>query len=597
MSVERDTAKANLVVDSMLLVLKGKEKQYRTEYVAAIFARGDQLTAKKSYDQAFKYYYDARQFALKNLDQCNYYEYTYRFGMARYLQERYLEAIPYIKQAIAESETCKSPEDLARVNLSRQAYLNTLALCYEKAGKFEEAINYYQKTVSFIDSIALKRPQNAVFWQTALGVIYGNMGGAYAKLNNYKVAERYLKLSIAINDRLGFDPTDAQTAKLKLADLYIRISNFKAAAVLLAQLQQILEQKKPEMQMPTNSKLRLYELQWQYADKLKMKSQAYVFLQQYYKLHDSLEKINKNLKITDMSMAFKAHDQQYKLALLTQENKTKKIYIIVFIAFSAMAICVLFLVWQNRQRLKSLNTIILDQNADLHEALTALEQSQEENTRIMKVIVHDLRSPMAAAISITSILLKNEKLEPGDSELLKLLETSSINSLEMTNDLLNMNTKLENLLKEPIEMHTLINHCVNLLKFKVAEKQQKINIDLEEIVLAANREKLWRVMSNLIVNAIKFSPAGAQIDIKLFKVNEEFAQVMVKDYGIGVPEALREKIFDIFTDAKRRGTSGEQPFGLGLAITKQIVEAHGGSIWLESEVGKGSTFFVELPID
>lgn len=203
---------------------------------------------------------------------------------------------------------------------------------------------------------------------------------------------------------------------------------------------------------------------------------------------------------------------------------------------------------------------------------------------------------MAAAISITSILLKNEKLGPADSELLKLLETSSINSLEMTNDLMNMNTKLEDLLKESIEMHSLINHCVNLLKFKVAEKEQKINTDLEEIVLTANREKLWRVMSNLIVNAIKFSPSGAQIDIKLFKVNEEFVQVTVKDYGIGIPEQLRDKIFDIFTDAKRRGTSGEQPFGLGLAISKQIIEAHGGRISLESEVGKGSTFFVELPI-
>lgn len=592
-----DTAKVKLLADSMLQVFKGKEKQYKVEYAAAIFIKGDILMAHKNYEQAFKYYYDARQFALKHLDRCDYYSFTYRLGMIMYQQDRYLEAIPYIKQAIAEGDSCKNKEDLTGILQTRQAYLNTLALCYERTGKFDEAIWYYQKTLSFIDTIATKYPKKANFWLSAHGVVYGNMGGVYLKLNNYKAAERYLKQSIAINDRPNFDFIDAQTAKLKLADLYLRISNFKAAAALLTQLQQALEQKTPETEMSANSQLKLYKLQWQYAVQLKLQPQVAVYMQRYYNFRDSLEEVNKNTKAASINIAFKSHEQQYKLALLTKENETKKIYLIGFLIFSATVISVLLLVWRNRQRLKALNSIILDQNADLHEALTALEQSQEENTQIMKVIVHDLRSPMAAAISITSILLKNEKLEPSDSELLKLLETSSINSLEMTNDLLNMNTKLEDLLKEPVEMHSLINHCVNLLKFKAAEKKQQINTDLEEVVLEGNREKLWRVMSNLIVNAIKFSPPGAQIDIKLFKLNEQFVQVMVKDYGIGVPEELREKIFNIFTDAKRRGTSGEQPFGLGLAISKQIVEAHSGRIWLESEVGNGSTFFVELPID
>jgi signal transduction histidine kinase len=73
--------------------------------------------------------------------------------------------------------------------------------------------------------------------------------------------------------------------------------------------------------------------------------------------------------------------------------------------------------------------------------------------------------------------------------------------------------------------------------------------------------------------------------------------IKIKDHGIGIPLDLREKIFNIFTDAKRKGTSGEHSFGLGLAISKQIIEAHGGRIWLESEVDKGSTFFVSLPMD
>lgn len=71
--------------------------------------------------------------------------------------------------------------------------------------------------------------------------------------------------------------------------------------------------------------------------------------------------------------------------------------------------------------------------------------------------------------------------------------------------------------------------------------------------------------------------------------------ISVSDQGIGIPPEMKDKIFDMFTEAKRIGTKGEQPFGMGLAIAKQIVEAHGGIIWCESVPGIGTTFYVELP--
>jgi len=100
----------------------------------------------------------------------------------------------------------------------------------------------------------------------------------------------------------------------------------------------------------------------------------------------------------------------------------------------------------------------------------------------------------------------------------------------------------------------------------------------------------------LVTNAIKFSPAGADISVRL-EVKPDTVIVIVKDNGIGIPAEVKENIFDMFTRAKRAGTAGEQSYGLGLAISKQIVEAHGGRIWYESEQGKGTIFFVELPLN
>ncbi|MBU7571350.1 MAG: ATP-binding protein, partial [Flavobacterium sp.] len=97
-------------------------------------------------------------------------------------------------------------------------------------------------------------------------------------------------------------------------------------------------------------------------------------------------------------------------------------------------------------------------------------------------------------------------------------------------------------------------------------------------------------------NAIKFSPNGARIKIKMTQ-KEQKIRILVKDEGIGIPPEMGEKIFDLFTEAKRPGTAGEQPFGMGLAISKQIVEAHNGKIWFENNNSCGTTFFVDLPFN
>jgi signal transduction histidine kinase len=93
---------------------------------------------------------------------------------------------------------------------------------------------------------------------------------------------------------------------------------------------------------------------------------------------------------------------------------------------------------------------------------------------------------------------------------------------------------------------------------------------------------------------MKFSPEGSVINVALLD-RQDTVLISVADHGIGIPENLRNQVFSMFTDAKRPGTSGEQSFGLGLAISRQIVEAHEGKIWFESNAGAGTTFYVELP--
>src|SRR6202000_1728916 len=117
------------------------------------------------------------------------------------------------------------------------------------------------------------------------------------------------------------------------------------------------------------------------------------------------------------------------------------------------------------------------------------------------------------------------------------------------------------------------------------EKQQQIHLTTAgPVMVQINREKIWRVFNNLLVNAIKFSNVNAAIDVKMTKLNGE-VQIAFSDTGVGIPEKLQPHIFELFTSAKRRGTQGEKSFGLGLHTSKQIIEANHGKIWFTSEEG------------
>jgi signal transduction histidine kinase len=195
-------------------------------------------------------------------------------------------------------------------------------------------------------------------------------------------------------------------------------------------------------------------------------------------------------------------------------------------------------------------------------------------------------------------LLEEVDFNDEQRELARIMKASSVHSIEMISDLLaaNFTYRPEEMKKDVVDMEVLLHECVEQLKFKADEKQQKLELKIgAKVLILADREKIWRVLSNLVVNAIKFSPLGSVIKVEILEKDEKM-QLSVKDNGIGIPDALKGKIFDAFTDAKRRGTSGEQPFGLGLSISRQIIEAHGGKIWFDSVENQGTTFYIELPV-
>ncbi|MGM9506997.1 tetratricopeptide repeat-containing sensor histidine kinase [Larkinella sp. GY13] len=591
---KQDFVNRRLYIDSMFTILKSKETTYPYEYAHTLYTLANLLQEEKKYNHAFKVYYDGRNFSKGSLDNCSLSDFSNALGIIRYRQEQYQQAIPYFKQAYREVSSCSNPV-FQYSFIQRQSALNSIALCFEKTGRSDSAIFYYNRALEFIKASFKQYPHKQDFITTARAVVEGNLGGAYGRLNRFEEAEKHLQTNIQLNDRPGFSIEDAQTAKTKLVKLYIGHNRLPKAKSLLNELESDLVSGRGKSSSHGEIWESWYQLKWQYYDKVGDLAGAYRFSKKYHAYRDSLDRLNNGLKNVDIDQVLREHDQKYRLSLLEKSSELQNTYVIGLSVFLGMALCLAFVIWLSYHRSRTNVKNLTELNGQMQQALSALENSQRENARLMKIVAHDLRNPIGAMSSMAELMLDDDNRAEEDRGFLKLIKDSGTNSLELVNNLLHMSgTSEKHFAKEEVNLADLVQHCADMLALRAADKQQYIRLNLQPAVLWLNYEKMWRVVSNLISNAIKFSPEGSVIEIAIEK-NRESVQLIVKDEGIGIPPEVGSKIFDVFTESKRKGTSGEESFGLGLSITKQIVEAHAGKISFESVPNQGTTFKIVLP--
>lgn len=587
--------------DTALAILKENNagKFSYDYYLWAYFFKADLEINNNNLDTAYEYFYKAHELAYKYDDHCGMAYYYLRVGQIVFKTHQYYSAANYFKNALTHGTGCKN--DFFN-DFRLQQIANNVGLSYEREEVYDSAIHYYNLSLSIIAETEQKYPDTTKrrLINTARGVVYGNKGGVYAKVGMEDSAEYLLKKSVALNSYILNDPWDAQFSRVKLANLYTQQNKLKAAAQLLnevATINDTLEQYQLQV--------RWYKAKWKYYEKLGNESLAYDYLKRYNHGSDSLYDSRLDFSLMTVDAKIKSIGDDYKIATLKGTADLRKTLLIAALLVGGLAIIIVVLSIRNLKttrenviKLKQVNDDLNTQKEALDKAMAELEEANNEKDRILKAVSHDMRSPINSSLALVDILgLSNENFTEEQKEFLSLIKTSNENALNLTTDLLEfakLNT--EQLEKESTDINSLIADKIKLLQFKAAEKEQKIIYHQPENHISArvNAEKITRVINNLVTNAIKFSPVKSDILVTLQELEDDFV-IRVKDSGIGIPKHLQKKVFDLFSEAKRFGTSGEQPFGLGLSITKQIVEVHNGTIDLESEEGEGAEFIVTIP--
>ncbi len=229
------------------------------------------------------------------------------------------------------------------------------------------------------------------------------------------------------------------------------------------------------------------------------------------------------------------------------------------------------------------------------------EQKKLDTLRddLTSMIYHDLRSPLANVVS--SLDLLDTMLPPGDTAMKSLLDIS-LRSTEriqrMTDSLLDMSLLEAGQLvgkRSKTAVSEFIYEAVEAIVSTVNNKNQSISYKVSENLPAvmADQDMIRRVVTNLLENASKYSPAGSHIEVGALRRGDQ-VHIWVQDHGQGIPATEHERIFDKFTRLKSE--NGPKGLGLGLAYCRLAVQAHGGKIWVESELGVGSRFVFSLPV-
>jgi len=257
------------------------------------------------------------------------------------------------------------------------------------------------------------------------------------------------------------------------------------------------------------------------------------------------------------------------------------------------------------ERLQLSNQNLAVANRELELANRKLKELDQLKSDFISVVSHELRTPLTSIKAFTELIMMKQRMTTEKrGRLLSIINNETDRLARLINDILDL-TKIEagklSWHISRVSLPEIIHNSVTNIQSLADNKSLAISTRVPDSLprLYGDRDRLVQVITNILSNAIKFTPYGGTISIDAFTELDHRHQIVVQvaDTGVGIPAKDLDIIFEKFRRSGDVLTNNAEGTGLGLAITKQIVEYHGGRIWADSLIGKGSTFSFTLPLD
>lgn len=418
-----------------------------------------------------------------------------------------------------------------------------------------------------------------------------------AELGNHDAAIKYYDSAYAIHKRNSneFGLAEVDLGKSKV---YLASGRFKEAESLLLSASETAHALHATKLETESFKLlsELAEAKGDFKSALK-----------YFKAHKVLED-----SIVSQEMVQRLYQSQLKFATETKDSeiasltrttaeqdvilKRQELLFNILVVVAALTAVLLISIYRSGQRRIRINRLLMEHQAEIKKRSVELEQLNQVKDKFFSIISHDLRSPMNALTGILDLAEKKHLTPEEFNVLTKELRVQFNHTKTLINNLLDWTLLQMDKLKiheDRIDLQRLVAD-----NFKLFEAQQPKNMQLKNeipngLFALADLNMVNLVFRNLIYNAIKFTEAGGLVTVRA-EAKNGMVEVSIADNGVGIAPDVQKILFEKTSGYSTRGTANEKGTGLGLILCKEFVERNGGTIWLQSEVGKGSTFYFTL---
>ncbi|WP_202949583.1 tetratricopeptide repeat-containing sensor histidine kinase [Cecembia lonarensis] len=533
-----------------------------------------------------------------------------------YFRDNYVAALEINFRALRISESLEDETGISFV-------YNNIALIYEKQEKFQEALAYYQK------SLAIKEKAKD---EQGMATTLNNMGSLYQKLGEEKPALRSLQRSLDISEKIG-EKEGISAALNNMATVYEEMGDIEKAMLLFIESQKIdgeIGNKRGMLLSITSlsninynlgnyeTSLRLALEGIQLASQLDSKTELRDLNALISKNYEALGNFRSALKHNQLSQAYAdsvfnqeierktarieaEYEYDKKLSIIQAEQKAlelenekeiqrqtfqKRMLLLAF--FGILLISgVIFINYKKQKKAKQLLEI----------KTAELEEANQVKSKLFSIIGHDLRGPIASLYMLLGLYRKEQVKDSEFRSLAPELYKNVGAIMETLNNLLRWSMGEMKMVKadpKPTLLHEKVEELREFFSTLIAQKQLNLtNRVPDQLHILIDPNHLELILRNLLSNAIKYSHNQGNIIVSSLE-NEDTIVIAVKDDGIGMDENEAKQLFNNNLAKSKRGTSGEQGTGLGLNLSQLYIEQNGGKIWIESEKGKGSTFYFEL---
>ena len=497
-----------------------------------------------------------------------------------------------------------------------------IASCYTNIGniliikkEFDKALDYNQKALKIF------KDKDDIY---NLANTYQQIGYYFLTVEDFQNSIIYYKKALEIGNKIKSENIIAHSC-LNIGFSLMKIGKYNEVYDYL-----ILSQKKFKKIGDLNMLKYSYESLSEYYEKTGNDKKSLKYYKKYSLLNDSLISLELSKRITESELLFESEKKENKINILTKEkelnklkfektNQFKRMLIILVIIAVLFAIILLWrfiekirsnkLLHEKNVSLEDKNIQIEEQNQKIEEHVIKLKELDETKSRFFANISHEFRTPLTLIQGPVQDVIKLEKKELSDDKIYNLkIAHQNINHLKTLIDQILDLAKLKSgklgLKTSKLDIVSFLEQIVNSFNSAIAAKK-KISVlfhkNHENVYVYFDRQKLETIFMNLLSNAAKYIPNEGSITIEILDdgtINtvENFIRIKIADTGIGISQDDLPHIFNRFYRAGNSSLSNIEGTGIGLELTKELIELHGGQISVESELGKGTTFFINFPL-